>query len=1236
MVVSLTSNHNPSVTGQTVTFTATLSAGGSGSGTPTGTVSFKDGGVAITGCSAVNLSAGSATCSDVLGTAASHTITVDYTNSDGNWVSSTGNTMTGAPQVVSADTVVVSLTSNHNPSVTGQTVTFTATLSAGGSGSGTPTGTVSFKDGGVAITGCSAVNLSAGSATCSDVLGTAASHTITVDYTNSDGNWVSSTGNTMTGAPQVVDLAPTTVSVISSGSPTAFGQLVTYTATISVTSPGSASGTPSGTITFFDNGVAISGCSGRTVIGGMTATCVTSTTPAGSQTITVQYNGDLDYAASPVSSSITQVVSQASTTISVATSGGTSVTGQAVTFTATIGVTSPGSGSPTGTVTFYDSSVAIGSCSAQVVFGGTTATCAITYTGPGTHSITVKYLGDSNFAVSPISSSITQTVNAASTAVTLVSSANPGVSGQTVTYTVTVNANAPSTGTPTGSVTFSDGGMAISGCGTTGVVALSSGVATCSITYSTLGSHTITVSYAGDGNYSASACSALSEAVNQAATSTTVGISLSSPVSGQSVTYTLTIAPGALGAGTPAGTVVLSDGGNPIASCGTMTLLNGQASCTVTYSSAGTHSIAATYSGDPNFLTSSVSTTVTVAKASTSLSLTSSASSATAGASVTFTAKVSIGSPGSGSPTGTVNFFEGTSTICSAVPPSNGTATCSVTLSTIGNNSITAVYSGDGGFSGSSASAVSVAVASASSVPGAPTDVIAVVSSNAGGANVSWTAGSSNGAAITSYTVTPMDTTTGSMGTPVTTSGTSVDITSLTAGDAYTFTVTATNAAGSSLASAVSNSILPVAVKATVTKSATSTSPTATVTTATVTAPLIKSGGSSPSAASTPVTVSASAVGEGTISVATYSNNPLAGFAITKPAATGGTTTTVTSYIDINISPTSHFKKISFTICGIAAGQQVEWYNPKAMALQPVTDPTVIDAKGCAVVTITAGSNLAPKLSDLFGTVFAVVKVTHTSVGVILTTAKGSVFVQGGAAKEGSVAASKLSGTGTAVDIATTKDGKGYWIVTTLGQVNAFGDAKFYGSLPNLHAIPNAPISAIVATPDNKGYWLIGQNGGVYHFGDAGFYGSLVSRQIHPPTSIEAMAITPDGKGYWLSDFGGQVYAFGDAGFHGSFAQPKFRTVPFRIVGIAATASGKGYWLVTATGGVYAFGDAASHGSLSTKQQTLPSVVGIAPTPDGKGYSVFGATGNVFGFGDAKSYSAPKGVVGPVIAAANG
>jgi uncharacterized repeat protein (TIGR03803 family) len=141
---------------------------------------------------------------------------------------------------------------------------------------------------------------------------------------------------------------------------------------------------------------------------------------------------------------------------------------------------------------------------------------------------------------------------------------------------------------------------------------------------------------------------------------------------------------------------------------GSAALTGGSASLTTTALPTGAYSVTAVYGGDLNF-SGSTSTAVsqTVGKASSSTTLTSSLNPSTLGASVTLTATVS-GQFG-GVATGSVTFSNG-STSLGTVSLSGNSAGLTTTALPLGTNAITAVYSGDLNFAGSTSNTVSQVV----------------------------------------------------------------------------------------------------------------------------------------------------------------------------------------------------------------------------------------------------------------------------------------------------------------------------------------------------------------------------------------------------------------------------------------------------------------------------------------------------------------------------------------------
>jgi autotransporter-associated beta strand protein len=674
---ALSSSANPSVFGQSATFTATVTSGSAG--TPTGSVTFYDGGISL-GTTTLN---GSAIASLSVSTlnVGSHSITAVYSG-DSDFTTSTSS---ATNQTVNQDSSTTTLVPSANPSVFGQSVTLTATITANSPGSGTATGTVTFEDG-TAVLGTGTLNGS-GQATCNTSALLIGSNSLTAVYAG-DANFSTSTSSAVS---HTVNQDTTTTSLTPSISPSVFGQSVTLTATVTGDSPGS--GTPTGTVTFKDGTTTLGT---GTLNGSGQATFNTSALLIGSNSLTAVYAGDTDFSTS-TSSAVSQTVNQDGTTSSLTPSANPSVFGQSVTLTTIVSANSPGTGTPTGTVTFMDGSTTLGTGTLNGSGQATFSTSALLL---GSNSLTAVYAGDTDFSTST-SSAVSQTVNQDGTTTSLAPSVNPSVFGQSVTFTATVSANSPGAGTPTGIVTFEDG-TATLGTGTLN----GSGQAAFSTSGLSIGANSLTAVYAGDTDFTASASSAISQTVNQDSSTTTLVPSANPSVFGQSVTLTATVTANSPGSGTPTGTVTFEDGTTTL---GTAALNgSGQATFSAAALLIGSNSLTAVYSGNSDFTASTSSaTTQTVDQDSTTTSLTPSANPSVFGESVTFTATVASNAPGAGTPTGTITFYDGSNDLGTATL--NGSAIATIALSTlsVSTHSITAVYSGDTDFTTSTSSATS-------------------------------------------------------------------------------------------------------------------------------------------------------------------------------------------------------------------------------------------------------------------------------------------------------------------------------------------------------------------------------------------------------------------------------------------------------------------------------------------------------------------------------------------------
>ena len=271
---AVTSSVNPSGVGQNVTFTATVTS--TTAGVIARTVQFQDGGVNLGAPVALAGTPATASFSTTSLVGGAHSITAVYAGTSSFFTS------TSAPltQVVKLGSTTA-VTSNRLPSGSpGQLVTFTATVT---STVGIPGGTVRFNVDGLNVG--SALTLSAlGTATYTTNTLVAGNHNVIAVY---NGNLVY-IGSTSTTFIQPIRLA-TTTAVTSSGSPSTFGNSVTFTARVTPTAA-------TGTVQFTVDGANVGGPVALDLTG--RATLTTTTLARGTRTIVGIHSGSASYGTS--------------------------------------------------------------------------------------------------------------------------------------------------------------------------------------------------------------------------------------------------------------------------------------------------------------------------------------------------------------------------------------------------------------------------------------------------------------------------------------------------------------------------------------------------------------------------------------------------------------------------------------------------------------------------------------------------------------------------------------------------------------------------------------------------------------------------------------------------------------------------------------------------------------------------------------------------------------------------
>ncbi len=622
--VSLASSLNPSVVGQSVAFTVTVNAAA------TGTVQFLDGATVL---ATVPVTSGSAVYSSTALTQGTHPISAAYSG-DSIYASSQSAVLTQTVNPKASTTTT--LLSPTNPSPVGSPVSLTAYVVPS-----TATGSVQFLDGATVL---GTVTLSNGSAVFTATDLTQGTHLLTAVYL---GDAVDA-GSTSAVVSEAIKLNVGFFAINTSLNPSAVGQTVTFTIGINPAA--------TGTVQIQDGSTIIA----MVPINAGSAAYSTSTLSLGAHTITAIYNGDGNYVPTQSSYFIQAVNAKATTTTAIASNQNPASLNAPVTLTATI---SPSSAS--GTVQFLDGGTLLGT--ANIASGSAyLTTSALTQ---GVHSITAVYSGDATNSTST-SSVLTQTVRQVPT-VSLASSLNPSVVGQSVAFTVTLNATA------TGTVQVLDGATVIA------TVPVTSGSAIFSSTTITQGNHQISASYSGDSNFASAQSAVLTQTVKASTTTTLVSPTNPSPV-GAPVILTAMVAPASA-----TGTVQFLDGATVL---GTATLSGGSAVFTATGLTQGTHPLTAVYLGDAADAGSTSAVVSEAIKLNLGLlAINTSLNPSVVGQTVTFTISINPAA------TGTVQIQDG-STIIATLPVNAGSAAYSTSTLALGAHTITAIYNGDANY----------------------------------------------------------------------------------------------------------------------------------------------------------------------------------------------------------------------------------------------------------------------------------------------------------------------------------------------------------------------------------------------------------------------------------------------------------------------------------------------------------------------------------------------------------
>jgi len=275
-------------------------------------------------------------------------------------------------------------------------------------------------------------------------------------------------------------------------------------------------------------------------------------------------------------------------------------------------------------------------------------------------------------------------------------------------------------GTPTGSVTVSDGTNTCPA--TLSAAGVGEATGSCTITELSPNTYTFNAGYSGDASFATSSTSAATTAiVGKGTPATTISLVTAGPQVDEAIQLSVKVSDGnATAAVAPTGKVTVSDGTHSCQATLSGATENGTGSCTIPEAATGHFSFSASYPGDTNFTASSSSTSATanVINDSTSTTLGMSAVKIAYGREQLVKLTVSVKATYGGVTTGSVKIKHDSTTLCTPKLTKN-VASCTLTSTEfdVGVYAISAEFTGTGHFSDSSSSSRKLTVVKSGSNP---------------------------------------------------------------------------------------------------------------------------------------------------------------------------------------------------------------------------------------------------------------------------------------------------------------------------------------------------------------------------------------------------------------------------------------------------------------------------------------------------------------------------------------